>query len=75
MKITFYPGVDKTDLNSGVLSEISWQRLLPYLEEVFYVNDNEKIIGITVSEYGIKAKFETNNEAKNLRAIPKQLKT
>lgn len=27
MKVTFFPGVDKNDLDSGFMSEISWQKL------------------------------------------------
>lgn len=73
MKVTFYPHVDKNDLDSGVMSEISWQRLFPFLEQAFAVRTGEKLLGITISEYGIKAKFETNSEAKNLRAIPSPL--
>ena len=72
MKVTFFPGVDKNDLDSGVMSEISWQRLLPFLEQAFVIRENEKILGITISEYGIKAKFQTNNAGKLLRAIPKK---
>ncbi len=67
-KITFYPDVDKSNLDSGIISEISWQRLKPYLDQAFGVDSREKLIGITVTESGIKAKFETSNEAKKLRA-------
>ena len=70
MKVIFFPNVDKNDLDSGVMSEISWQRLLPFLEQAFAVKEDEEILGITISEYGVKAKFQTNNEARNLRAVP-----
>lgn len=56
---TFYPDVDKNDLESGLISEISWQRLVTYLDAAFFIKPNERIAGITVTELGIKAKIET----------------
>ncbi len=60
MKIqqTFYPGVDKKDLETGTVSEISWQRLHEHLEKAFNIASNEKLVGITVTELGVKAKIE-----------------
>ena len=72
MKVIFFPNVDKNDLDSGVMSEISWQRLLPFLEQAFAVKEDEEILGITISEYGVKAKFQTNDAGKLLRAVPKK---
>lgn len=73
MKIqaTFYPGVNKNDLETGTMSEISWQRLHDYLEQAFAIKPNEKLVGITVSEYGIKAKIEYTDATENLRAVTK----
>ena len=64
MKIqaTFYPGISKNDLESGAMSEISWQRLHPFLEQAFNIREGEKLVGITVTEYGVKAKFEMTNQ-------------
>lgn len=59
IQVTFYPDVDKNQLGSGVMSEISWQRLHTYLEQAFAVRDGERLIGITVTETGIKANFDT----------------
>jgi len=59
IQVTFYPGVDKKSLDEGFCSEISWQRMSEHLDEIFKVRENEKLVGITVTEYGIKAKFET----------------
>lgn len=58
IQVTFYPGVDKNDLESGRMSEISWQRLSDWLDKAFAIKDNEKLVGITVTEYGVKAKIE-----------------
>lgn len=57
--IKFYPDVDMKDIdNGGVMSEISWQRLHTHLEKAFNVRENERLIGITVTELGVKAKFD-----------------
>lgn len=61
IKVTFYPDVNKNELNSGVINELSWNTLHPHLENIFGVTGDERLVGITVSEYGIKAKFETIN--------------
>jgi hypothetical protein len=60
MKIqaTFYPGVNKSDLEAGRISEISWQRMSEHLDKIFAVKENERLVGVTVTEYGIKAKIE-----------------
>jgi hypothetical protein len=63
-KIIFYPGVDKEkledreDLETGLISEISWQRMHDYLEKAFAIKEHERLVGITVTEYGIKAKIK-----------------
>jgi len=53
----FYPDVDIKDLECGVISEISWQRLEPFLSQAFAISNNEQLVGITVTESGIKAKI------------------
>ncbi len=60
MKIqqTFYPGISKTDLESGTISEIGWQTLHKYLEQAFQITGKERLVGITVTEAGIKAKIQ-----------------
>lgn len=73
MKIqqTFYPDVDKGDLEYGTMNEISWQRLHQYLEQAVALKPNERLVGITVSEYGVKAKIEFTDGTVNPREIPK----
>jgi hypothetical protein len=56
-KITFEPGMTHSDLDSGSMSEIRWDTMMPFLRLAFNCGDNEKIAGITVTEEGIKAKF------------------
>jgi hypothetical protein len=63
IKVTFYPDVDKNELDSGLCNEISWNTIHPHLKDIFGVLPGERLVGITVTEYGIKAKFE--NEPKN----------
>lgn len=57
MIITFYPDVEKTSIGSGTCSEISWQKLHEHLEKAFELRKNEKLIGIEVTEAGIKGTF------------------
>ena len=59
IRISFYPGVNKSELDSGVISEISWQRLHPFLEQAFTIRKGERLVGITITAAGIRAKFET----------------
>lgn len=59
IQITFYPDVDKKDLEDGLMAETSWQRLLPHLAQCFGIKPNERLLGITVTEAGIKGKIET----------------
>ena len=56
IQITFYPDVNKDDLDSGVMSHVSWQRIHDDLIKVFGIEGNERLVGITVDHYGIKAK-------------------
>lgn len=61
MKVTFYPDVKESDLGSGLISVISWERLKPHLETAFVLKPNERLVGIEISDSGIAAKFETIN--------------
>ena len=63
IKKTFYPGIDIKDLETGTISEIGWQRLHPFLEQAFSINGNEMLVGITVTDTGIKAKIEYKQQA------------
>ncbi len=64
IKVTFYPDVNKNDLDSGVCNEVSWNTIHPCLKDMFGVLPSERLVGITVTEYGIKAKFEKEPEKK-----------
>lgn len=57
-KITFEPGITHADLDFGIMSEIRWDTMMPFLKLAFNCADDEKIAGITVTEEGIKAKFK-----------------
>lgn len=70
IQATFYPGVDKKDLEWGTISEISWQQLRDHLGKAFAIKPNERLVGITVSEYGIKAKIQYTDTTENIRAVP-----
>ena len=56
-KITFEPSMTHADLDSGVMSEIRWDTMMPFLRLAFNCADDEKIAGISVTKEGIKAKF------------------
>lgn len=58
IQVKFYPHVDKKDLESGTICELSWQTLHKDLQKAFAIKDNESLVGITVTESGIKAKIE-----------------
>lgn len=58
IKIRFYPHVDIKDIDSGLTSFIGWQRLQEYLLPAFDIKENERLVGISVTESGIKAKIE-----------------
>lgn len=59
IKKSFKPGLNpKTDLESGMMSSLSWHNLKKYLDIAFRLNENEEIVGITITEDGIKAKIE-----------------
>lgn len=47
-----YDGSDLT--GSGVVSQISWERIKPFLEKAFYIKSGEAIRGIEVGELGVK---------------------
>ncbi len=57
MKVIFKQGVKESEIGSGVCSIASWANIYPYLGNIFAVKPNEEIIGIEVSEEGIKATF------------------
>lgn len=44
---------------SGLMSEISWERLKPFLDLAFNKQTKEKLVGIEITERGIRAQFET----------------
>lgn len=58
LNISFYPDVKESDLESGTISEIDWQKLKPFFEKAFCMRDNEMLVGITVTESGIRARIE-----------------
>lgn len=58
IKVYFDPSKGEENLESGVINSLSWKTLLPCLEKGFAKKDNERIVGFTVTEYGIMAKFE-----------------
>ena len=43
---------------SGVITFISWQGLLPYLHSAFEVASHERLVSVEASEYGLTAAFE-----------------
>jgi hypothetical protein len=45
--------------SSGVFSNRSWESFMPLLRHHFDIKPNEKIVGIVVTDLGIKAKIET----------------
>ena len=58
---------------TGFLSKLSATMNATLIKSTVDLGDvkgNEEILGITISEYGVKAKFQTDNEARNLRAVP-----
>jgi len=57
-KVVFDSRLKDSDLESGILATIRWADMMPYLRQTFYCKDDEKIVGITVSKEGIKAKIE-----------------
>lgn len=68
MNVKLYKSLDESivdskiekEFNDGTMSQISWHTLKPYIEHAFSKKPGEKIIGLEVSEFGIKAKFEKN---------------
>jgi hypothetical protein len=54
----FYPDVDKKELETGVMTYISFQRLQPFLEKAIDLKPNERLVGITVDGCGLKCKIE-----------------
>lgn len=67
----FYPDVDIKELDWGTISELSWQRLEPYLSQAFAIRDNEQLVGITVTESGIRGKIRYTDNTINLRETQK----
>lgn len=71
IQVVFYPDVSKSELDgTGTVSEIGWQRLHSFLEKAFELREGERLVGITVTEAGIKAKFE--RAAQELEYSPKK---
>ncbi len=59
IKVKLNPNANMNELESGSISEVSWQTLKPFLEQAFRKKSKEYLEGLTVTEYGIKAKFES----------------
>jgi hypothetical protein len=62
--IHFYPDVDPKNL-PGTVSEIGWQRLHDHLESAFKIRDGEMLVGITVTQAGIKGHFDFKPQTPN----------
>jgi hypothetical protein len=50
------PGIEARLLNGGygLVTQVSWERLKPYLEQAVNLDKNEKLVGIIADENGIK---------------------
>lgn len=62
LQILYARNADDKDLESGLMSSISWQRMKPLLEKEFGINGREILVGITVTNEGIKGKIDLNRD-------------
>ncbi len=60
IQITFYPGVENKDLESGECSFATWQSkdMSLAMDMLFHIKPTERLLGITIGEDGIKAKID-----------------
>lgn len=58
IKKSFYPEVDISELEYGTMNSCSWERLKPFLEQAAGLKPNEKLVGLTANEDGLKLKIE-----------------
>lgn len=58
IQILYARNAENKDLQSGLMSSISWQRMKPLLEKEFGITGNEVLVGITVTKDGIKGKID-----------------
>lgn len=59
-QIVFYPDIKKDDLSNGCISEIGWNEMHHTLEKVFKIKKGERLVGITVTDRGIRGKIFTD---------------
>jgi hypothetical protein len=61
IQLPLLPDVTKESLESGTVSQITWQGLHEQglLNKIFHVKFNERIRGIVITDEGIKANIET----------------
>lgn len=46
-----------SDKHGGVVSQVSWETLKPFLEKAFMLRNNEKILGLVLDENTVTAYF------------------
>lgn len=54
MIIKTFNGKTESDIASGLVTQVSWDKLLPHIGEAIMLRDNEVIDGLAASEEGIK---------------------
>ncbi len=67
-EVKFYKSLDekisddkfKAEFGNGIISFVSWSRILPYIEHAIGKKITEKVGGIKVDQKGISVKFEKN---------------
>lgn len=59
IRITIKKGVEESYLDSGVMAACCWEKLIPALNVVFRIAENESIVGLKIDENGITVKIES----------------